>query len=122
MQTLLHLQSLQVNQKANTFKLKSKANVGVTTSSVYVVPSSTTTVVIGITLANTSGGSVNVGVGITRASADDINILRNVPIPQGSSLEVMQGNKIVLETTDTITAYSDVNNSLDIALTIMEIT
>lgn len=107
---------------ANTFKLKSKANVGVTTSSVYVVPSSTTTVVIGITLANTSGGSVNVGVGITRASADDINILRNVPIPQGSSLEVMQGNKIVLETTDTITAYSDVNNSLDIALTIMEIT
>ena len=107
---------------ANTFKLKSKANVGVTTSSVYVVPSSTTTVVIGITLANTSGGSVNVGRGITRASADDINILRNVPIPQGSSLEVMQGNKIVLETTDTITAYSDVNNSLDIALTIMEIT
>jgi len=107
---------------ANIFKLKSKANVGVTTSSVYVVPSSTTTVVIGITLANTSGGSVNVGVGITRASADDINILRNVPIPQGSSLEVMQGNKIVLETTDTITAYSDVNNSLDVALTIMEIT
>ncbi len=107
---------------ANTFKLKTKASVGVTTSNVYVVPSSTTTVVIGITLANTSGSSVNVGVGITRASSDDISILKNVPVPQGSSLEVMQGNKVVLETTDTITAKSDVNSSLDVALTIMEIT
>ena len=47
---------------ANTFKLKTKANVGVTTTSVYVVPSATTTVVIGVTLANTSGSSINVGV------------------------------------------------------------
>lgn len=107
---------------ANTFKLKSKANVGVSTAGVYVVPNSTTTVVIGITLANTSGSSVNVGVGVTRASADDISLLKNVPIPQGSSLEVMQGNKVVLEATDTFTAKSDVNNSLDVALTIMEIT
>ena len=49
-------------------------------------------------------------------------MLKNVPIPQGSSLEFMQGNKVVLEATDTLTAESDVNNSLDVALTIMEIT
>ena len=48
--------------------------------------------------------------------------MKNVPIPQGSSFEFMSGNKIVLETTDTITAKSDVANSLDVALTIMEIT
>ena len=109
---------------ANTFKLKTKANVGVTTSNVYVVPSnpSTTTVVIGVTLSNTSGSSINVGVGITRASADDVSLMKNVPIPQGSSFEFMGGNKVVLETTDTLTAESDVNNSLDVALTIMEIT
>ena len=107
---------------ANTFKLKTKANVGVTTSNVYTVPSATTTVVIGVTLANTSGSSINVGVGITRASTDDVNLMKNVPIPQGSSFEFMAGNKVVLETTDTLTAVSDVNNSLDVALTIMEIT
>ena len=107
---------------ANTFKLKTKANVGVSTSNVYVVPSATTTVVIGVTLANTSGSSINVGVGVTRASTDDVKLMKNVPIPQGSSLEFMQGNKIVLETTDTITAESNVNNSVDLALTIMEIT
>ena len=107
---------------ANTFKLKTKANVGVTTSNVYAVPSATTTVVIGVTLANTSGSSINVGVGITRASTDDVKLMKNVPIPQGSSFEFMAGNKVVLETTDTLTAESDVNNSLDVALTIMEIT
>ena len=107
---------------ANTFKLKTKANVGVTTSNVYVVPTSTTTVVIGVTLANTSGSGINVAIGITRASTDDISVLKNVPIPQGSSLEFMQGNKVVLEATDSLTAYSDVNNTLDVALNIMEIT
>ena len=107
---------------ANTFKLKTKANVGVTTSNVYAVPSATTTVVIGVTLANTSGSSINVGVGVTRASTDDVKLMKNVPIPQGSSFEFMAGNKVVLETTDTLTAESDVSNSLDVALTIMEIT
>ena len=107
---------------ANTFKLKTKANVGITTQNVYVVPSATTTVVIGITLANTSGSGCIVGVGITRPSADDVKVLKNVPIPQGSSLEFMGGNKIVLETNDQINVDSDTNSSVDAALTIMEIT
>ena len=107
---------------ANTFKLKTKNNVGTATSDVYVVPSSTTCVVIGVTLANTSGSGINVGLGITRSSTDDVNLMKNVPIPQGSSFEFMSGNKVVLEATDTFTAVSDVNSSLDVALTIMEIT
>ena len=107
---------------ATTFKLKTKANVGVTTTAVYVVPSATTTVVIGVTLANTTGSNINVGIGINRSSSDDVKLMKSVPIPQGSSFEFMGGNKIVLETTDTIVAESDVNNSLDVALTIMEIT
>jgi len=107
---------------ANNFKLKTKSNVGVTSENGYVVPADTTTTVIGITLANTSGSGVHVGVGITRASADDIHILKNVPIPHGSSLEVMQGNKIVLEATDTLTVKSDVTSSLDVAVTVLEMT
>ena len=107
---------------ANTFKLKTKANVGITTQNVYVVPSATTTVVIGITLANTSGSGCIVGVGITRPSTDDVKLLKNAPIPQGASLEFMAGNKVVLETSDTLTVNSDTNNSIDASLTIMEIT
>ena len=108
---------------ANTFKLKTKANVGVTTVGIYTAPAATTTVVIGITMANTSGSGVNVGVGITRAgTTEDFKLLKNAPIPSGSSLELMSGNKIVLETSDQINVDSDTNNSVDAALTIMEIT
>ena len=108
---------------ANTFKLKTKANVGVTTVGIYTAPAATTTVVIGITMSNTSGSGVNVGVGITRAgTTEDVKLLKNAPLPQGSSLEFMAGNKVVLEATDMITVDSDANNSVDTALTIMEIT
>ena len=63
------------------------------------------------------------GVGINHAGAtEDIKLLKNAPLPQCSSLEFMAGNKVVLETTDTLTVDSDTNNSVDAALTIMEIT
>tara|TARA_Y100001973_G_C5066242_1_gene265179 strand:+ start:437 stop:769 length:333 start_codon:yes stop_codon:yes gene_type:complete len=109
---------------ANTFKLKTKANVGVTTVGIYTATSPVTaTVVIGVTLANTSSSGINVGMGVSRGvTGDDISLLKNVPIAQGASLEVMGGNKLVLQTNDTIKAESDVNSSLDVALTIMEIT
>ena len=109
---------------ANTFKLKTKANVGVATVGIYTAPAATTTVVIGITLSNTSGSGVNVGVAVSRTSdtKEDIKLLKNAPIPSGSSLEFMSGNKIVLETSDQINVDSDTNNSVDAALTIMEIT
>jgi hypothetical protein len=107
---------------ANTFLLKTKANVGITTVAVYTVPAATTTTVIGITLANVSGSGINVGVGVSRASSDSVKLLKNAPVPQGSTLEFMQGNKIILEATDTLTVQSDTNNSLDVSVNILEMT
>lgn len=107
---------------ANDFKLKTKASIGLSTVGIYTVPTARTSTIIGITLANISGSSINITVGISRTAADNISILKNVPIPQGSTLEVMQGNKIVLEANDTITAYSDASASLDAAVTILEMT
>ena len=108
---------------ANTFKLKSKNNIGVSTVGIYTVPASTTTVIIGVTAANVSGQGINVGIGISRGSnGDDISILKNVPIPQGSSLEIMQGNKLVLEDTDIIRVRASAGSSVDVLISIMEIT
>ena len=73
-------------------------------------------------MANTFKLKTKANVGITRPSSDDVKVLKNVPIPQGSSLEFMSGNKVVLETADTLTVNSDTNNSIDASLTIMEIT
>ena len=107
---------------ANNFKLKTKASVGVTTVGIYTVPVSTSTTILGITLANVSGTGINVTVGIARTLADDVSIIRNVPIPQGSSLEFMAGNKVVLEPDDEVNVKSDVLNSLDVSLSILEMT
>ena len=107
---------------ANNFKLKTKASVGVTTVGIYTVPGATTTTILGITLANVSGSGINVTVGIARTVADDVSIIRNVPIPQGSSLEFMAGNKVVLEPDDEVNVKSDVLNSLDVSLSILEMT
>ncbi len=107
---------------ANNFRLRTKASVGVNTVGIYTVPTATTTTVIGITLANVSGGGINVTVGIARTLADDVSIIRNVPIPQGSSLEFMAGNKVVLEPQDEVNVKSDVASSLDVSLSILEMT
>ena len=73
---------------ANTFKLKTKASVGVTTENVYVVPAATTVTVIGITLANVSGNSINVGVGITRSAEDDVSAVSYTHLTLPTNREV----------------------------------
>ena len=78
-----------------------------------------------ITTLNTSIDTLSIGGPVSIAGTltyEDVKLLKNAPIPQGSSLEFMSGNKIVLEATDTVTVDSDTNNSVDAALTIMEIT
>lgn len=107
---------------ANNFKLKTKSSVGVTTVGIYTVPVSTSTTILGITLANVSGTGINVTVGIARTLADDVSLIKNVPIPQGSSLELMEGNKVILEPQDEVNVNSDVASSLDVSLSILEMT
>ena len=107
---------------ANTFKLKTKSSVGTTPQNVYVVPSATTTTIIGISLANISGTGINVSIGVDRPVGDNVKLLKDAPVPQGATLEFMQGNKVVLETGVTLTCESDVNNSIDVSVTLMEMT
>ena len=112
---------------ANTFKLKTKAGIDASLVDVYTVPSSTTTVVIGLTIANIKGASVTADAKIISDTSDsetnaDVYLAKDIPLPTGSSVEVMAGNKIVLQTTDVIKAKSDASGSIDSILSIMEIT
>lgn len=108
---------------ANTFKLKTldgSAIAANTASTVYTSPAATTAIVLGLTLANITAATIYVTVLIDNADGDNINFLKSVPIPTGSSIEVMAGNKVNLETGDIIKVKSDVANSLDTCLSIME--
>jgi len=112
---------------ANTFKLQTKdgsATNANTAMTIYTVPSSpsTTAVVLGLTLSNITGSTVYATVNIENADGDNVNFLKDVPIPTGSAVEVMSGNKIVLNTTDVLKVTSDTANSIDTTLSIMEIT
>ena len=99
---------------ANTFKLKNNA----------VMPSSTTTVVIGLTLANVHTAQVTASVTVIDSSNSDetSHVIKDAPIPVGGSLEIMSGNKIILETTDIIKVDCSVANKISATLSIMEIT
>jgi hypothetical protein len=114
---------------ANTFKVVTKANV-TSADVIYTVASSTTTVVLGIMVGNTTTSQVTATLSLgsdtgNRAGANDesnqtVELVTNAPIPAGGSLELLAGNKVVMETTDTLSLTA--SGSSDIALSIMEIT
>jgi len=109
---------------ANTFKLKTDSSVGTSLTSVYTVPSATTTVLIGAVLANTTASQIKVNVQIVTAATtgengDDVYLIKDLPIPTGSSFELIEG-KIVMETGDIFKVESDTASSLDVAVSIME--
>ena len=120
---------------ANTFKVVNFAaepNSSGTPYVMYTVASSTTTVVLGLILSNIHTSQVTATVrlvsdtasrGGTGSTANGTSIIvKDAPIPVGSSLELMAGNKVVLETTDQITVDCSVADKLSGTLSIMEIT
>ena len=109
---------------ANTFKLKTKAGV-TTLATVYTVPSSTTAVVLGCIVGNTTANSINCTITVSSDTSDtetnaDVELVTTTPIPGNSSLELLSGNKIVLQTTDLFKVFG--SGAVDVCLSIMEIT
>ena len=110
---------------ANTFKLKTKGGGAVaanTAMTVYTTPASTTTIVVGMTLSNLTANQIAATVSIENNDGANVTFLKDIPIPTGSAVEVMSGNKVVLETSDVLKVQSSAANSLDTVLSIMEIT
>ena len=115
---------------ANTFKLKSNANMPAsagTPLTLYTCPGSTTTVVLGLLLCNNDTSQRTVDVKIESDTNDTetnetVFVTKDTPIPATSSLELLAGNKIVLQATDVLKIDSDVAAKIDATLSIMEIT
>ena len=116
---------------ANTFKTVTKSSVSTNSGSqttIYTVPSATTSIVLGMMLVNKHSASVNVTLNLNSSTTNggapqnvNVHILKAVPVENGSSLEIMSGQKYVLQTGDAIKVYADDAN-LDVILSFMEIT
>ena len=120
---------------ANTFKTISfaaePASAG-TPYTMYTVASSTTTVIVGLILTNIHTTSVTVEVELVsdtanRNGANNVAngtafLVKDVTIPAGSSLELLTGGKVVMETTDVLKIDCSVADKVSGTLSVMEIT
>ena len=119
---------------ANDFKRFAKPNVGTSTGAsadaVYTVPagagsSALESIVIGITLANKTSTGVTASVFLDNEDgSNDVFIVKDATVPAGSSLEVMSGNKIVVQNdgsnADVVRVSCNTGSSLDALITVLE--
>ena len=119
---------------ANTFKVVTFAaepNSAGTPYVVYTAGSGVTTVVLGLILTNINTAQVTAEVELVsttsnRGGANDVAngtafLAKDIPIPVGSSVELLSGNKVVVEQGDKIRIDCSVADKLSGALSVMEI-
>jgi hypothetical protein len=114
---------------ANTFKVKTDAAAPASAGNfdtIYTAPSSTTAIVLGLMVCNVKDSQVTASVRLTNTVDVETNqpvlLVQDVPIPVGSSVELLAGNKVVLQTTDFLEIDCDTTAGVDVTLSIMEIT
>lgn len=104
------------------FKSYTFQSVGTSLQTLYTVPSSTTAIIIGCDIANTTINLVNATLAITKSGGAATNLIKNGPIMSGGAMIPIGGAaKLVLQSSDVLTLLSDTASSLDCTISIMEI-
>ena len=99
-------------------------------TTIYGVPagagsSALESIVIGITCANKTTSGVTISIFIDNEDgSNDVFIVKNATIPAGASLEVMSGNKLVLQNdgtnADNLEALASAASSVDVTVSELE--
>jgi len=96
------------------------ANNVTSVTTVYTAPGSTTSVVIGLIIANDSGADTLVTVSAVKG-ATTVNLLNAAPLPSGSNISVLSNNnRLVLLTGNSISVTAATN--VDVIASVMELT
>lgn len=109
---------------ANAFLRKTSRDIGVTATQVgaYTVGSGVETTIIGLTVSNTTTSAVEIEVYHRDGSDNDTYLVKGAPVPVGSSLVVVGGDqKVVLEPDDEIYVKSNADTSVDVVMSILEV-
>ena len=117
---------------ANTFKLTTRdtapASSG-TPEEIYDCPDNRTAIILGLTLANVHTSQVTASVTLVSTTDQDgsvanttAHLIKDVPIPVGSTVEIMQGNKIVLNADDRVKVDCSVTDKVSVTMSYMDIT
>jgi len=110
---------------ANTFKNDTKASL---VTAVITDPSATvvttggtaTLIVLSMLASNKTGTSADVDIYIDKSTGDDVYLIRNAPVPAGSTLEIINGNKVILESGDKIQARCGTASAVDLTISYLE--
>jgi len=107
---------------ANTFKNAMKSNVNNGSyHPLYTAPAGATSIILGLALANKTTSAVTVKVQITDAApSGTIQLLEDVSIPANTTLEVLGGQKYVLEAGDILKVQAGTGTAIDAFLGVME--
>tara|TARA_B110000438_G_scaffold295161_1_gene337717 strand:- start:250 stop:606 length:357 start_codon:yes stop_codon:yes gene_type:complete len=115
---------------ANDFKRICTPNVSNSSNStIYAVPNNSgaavESIVIGITAANKTSSGVTIDIFIDNEDgSNDVYIVKGASIPAGASLEVMSGNKLVLQNDgtngDNLEALASAGSAVDVTVSVLE--
>jgi hypothetical protein len=97
---------------AQNFRRYTSNDVGASAATLFTADSYDT--IVGISLANVTASAINVSVYINDG-ANDIYLVKDAPIVQGSTMQVLDGGaKYVVQTGDTLKVVSDTASSVDV--------
>ena len=100
---------------ANTFKNYVATLTDATETTVYTVPDNTTGIIIGLNIASTASSQVKASVKVAAT-----HVVKNVPIPTGSALSVLDG-KLIGEAADEVTVQSDSSTGdIEVIVSVLE--
>ena len=115
---------------ANDFKRICTPSVSNSSNStIYAVPNNSgaavESIVIGITAANKTSSGVTIDIFIDNEDgSNDVYIVKGASIPAGASLEVMAGNKLVLQNDgtngDNLEALASASSAVDVTVSVLE--
>lgn len=111
---------------ANTFTKTTKSSLSTadvtssTATNITTVGGGTTLIVLSILVSNKTGSSANSNIYILPSTGDPVFIIKNAPVPSGSTLEIISGNKLILNTGDVLRASSDTASALDIVISYLQ--
>ncbi len=108
----------------NNFSRRLSRNVGTSNATVgsYTVSAGIQTTVIGLTLSNKTASQIHANIRLIDNTTTSTSIVTTAPIPPGGTLVAVGGDqKLVLTAGDSISVQSNVANSVDVVMSVLEI-
>jgi len=108
---------------ATNFKNVIAKDIGTVRTPIYTTPAANNTTVLGLSLANTTDGVITASVLLGDGDGSVVAYLvKDMPIPPNSTFKPFgKGEKMIMRADDVLYVESNLNDSIDVILSMVEI-